>query len=140
MWFYILLKWLIISFCFTGYCFSASLPPLLSAAAIKALDKIDKHPEMLVTLRERSISLHQRIFRSQLTKHFTLGSDERSPLKHLYLSDKSLSHSEQETILKQIVDYVSKRLYYKPYYYYITYSKNIKIWFIMKFWKVYLFL
>lgn len=100
-------KWSIIRFYFTGYCFSASLPPLLSAAAIKTLDKIDKHPEMLVTLRERSISLHRKICLSQLTKYFTLGSDETSPLKHLYLSNESLSHSEQQTILKHIVDYVS---------------------------------
>ncbi|XP_025405560.1 serine palmitoyltransferase 1 isoform X2 [Sipha flava] len=88
-----------------GYCFSASLPPLLSAAAIKALEHIDKYPEMLATLRERSISLHRRICLSKLIEHFTLGSDETSPLKHLYLSDESLSHSEQQSILKHIVDY-----------------------------------
>ncbi|XP_026821410.1 serine palmitoyltransferase 1-like [Rhopalosiphum maidis] len=88
-----------------GYCFSASLPPLLSAAAIKALDKIEKHPEMLVKLRERSTSLHRSIHKSQLTKHFTLGSDATSPLKHLYLIDKSISYTEQQKILKKIVDY-----------------------------------
>lgn len=88
-----------------GYCFSASLPPLLSAAAIKALEQIEKHPEILEKLRERSTSLHQSICNSQLTEHFTLGSDESSPLKHLYLIDKSLLHSEQQQILKKIVDY-----------------------------------
>ncbi|XP_027837996.1 serine palmitoyltransferase 1 isoform X1 [Aphis gossypii] len=88
-----------------GYCFSASLPPLLSAAAIKALDQIEKHPEMLVTLRERSISLHRSICNSQLTKHFILESDATSPLKHLYLIDKSLSLTEQQQILNKIVDY-----------------------------------
>jgi serine palmitoyltransferase len=103
---------LTISFYFTGYCFSASLPPLLSAAAIKALEHIDKYPEMLATLRERSISLHRRICLSKLIEHFTLGSDETSPLKHLYLSDESLSHSEQQSILKHIVDYVSNRSKY----------------------------
>ncbi|KAL5237440.1 hypothetical protein ACI65C_004850 [Semiaphis heraclei] len=88
-----------------GYCFSASLPPLLSAAAIKALDQIEKHPEMLVKLREKSTSLHKRFYKSQLTKYFTLCSDELSPLKHLYLIDKSLLHAEQQKILKKIVDY-----------------------------------
>lgn len=80
---------------------------MLSAAAIKALDQIDKHPEMLRKLQERSSSLHQSICHSELVKHFTLGSDEISPLKHLYLIDKSLLHSEEQIILKNIVDYVS---------------------------------
>lgn len=92
---------------FLGYCFSASLPPLLSAAAIKALDQIDKHPEMLLKLQERSLKLHQSICHSQLVEHFILGSDEASPLKHLYLIDKSLSHSEQQLLLKNIASYVS---------------------------------
>lgn len=94
-----------------GYCFSASLPPLLSAAAIKALDQIDKHPEMLEKLRERSSSLHQKICDSELNKFFTLKADELSPLKHLYLKDKFFSHSEQQNILNNIVDYV--RIFYK---------------------------
>lgn len=91
----------------TGYCFSASLPPLLSAAATKALDQIDQHPEMLESLRERSSSLHQRICDSELTKFFTLKADEISPLKHLHVLDKFLSFSEQENILNNIVYYVS---------------------------------
>lgn len=94
---------------FSGYCFSASLPPLLSAAAIKALDEIEKHPEMLAKLRERSTSLHKSLRNSQLIEHFTLGSDESSPLKHLYLIDNSLLHSEQQQILKKVVDYVSHK-------------------------------
>uniref|UniRef100_A0A2S2PPT9 Serine palmitoyltransferase 1 n=1 Tax=Schizaphis graminum TaxID=13262 RepID=A0A2S2PPT9_SCHGA len=60
---------------------------------------------MLVKLRERSTSLHKSIHNSQLTKHFTLGSDATSPLKHLYLIDKSISYTEQQKILKKIVDY-----------------------------------
>lgn len=90
-----------------GYCFSASLPPLLSAAAIKALDQIDKQPELLENLRERSLSLHQIICDSQLTEHFIFASHKLSPLKHLYLRDESLSHYEQQQALKNIVDYVS---------------------------------
>jgi len=62
---------------------------------------------MLVELNDRSLSLHQRICNSQLTEDFTLGSDKISPMKHLYLRDTSLSHLEQQRILKKIVDYVS---------------------------------
>ncbi|VVC46178.1 Pyridoxal phosphate-dependent transferase, subdomain 2,Aminotransferase, class I/classII,Pyridoxal [Cinara cedri] len=88
-----------------GYCFSASLPPLHSVAAIKALEQIDKHPELLVKLQERSINLHQSISQSQLIEHFYLGSDQISPLKHLYLRDNFPSYLEEQNLLKNIVDY-----------------------------------
>lgn len=91
----------------SGYCFSASLPPLLSMAAIKTLEKITEQPQILDELRERSIRLHKSILESQLTRHFVLQADEISPLKHLYLKDKSLSHTQQQNKLKNIVDFVS---------------------------------
>lgn len=62
---------------------------------------------MLVKLQERSLSLHRSICQSQLVEHFSLGSDEISPLKHLYLIDKSLLHSEEQIKLKNITNYVS---------------------------------
>jgi len=88
-----------------GYCFSASQPPLLSEAAIRALEHIEEHPEILIKLRERCVFLHQRIICSKLIEHFTLGGDEISPLKHLYLKNKSLSHAEQQNMLQIVVDY-----------------------------------
>lgn len=36
-----------------GYCFSASLPPLLAQAAISALDRFESNPRIFVELRER---------------------------------------------------------------------------------------
>lgn len=79
-------------------------------AAIKALEQIEERPELLIKLRERSIRLHNSICQSQLTKYFTLGSDKISPLKHLYLKEKFLSHAEEQNTLKNIVDYVSNCL------------------------------
>lgn len=65
---------------------------------------------MLVQLQERSTTLYQKVITSQLTEYFVLGSDKISPLKHLYLKDPSLTHSEQQNQLKHIVDYVSYTL------------------------------
>lgn len=96
-----------IEYKFSGYCFSASLPPLLSVAAINALDRIDKHPEMLEALRNCCSRLHNRIFKSELSKFFVLGSNETSPLKHLYLIDELDLLSVQQNILNNIVNYVS---------------------------------
>lgn len=74
---------------------------------MKALEKIDENPDLLVQLRERSINLHKSILQSQLTEQFTLKSDLSSPLKHLYLKDQTLSFTEQQFKLQNIVDYVS---------------------------------
>ncbi|XP_050425760.1 serine palmitoyltransferase 1 [Adelges cooleyi] len=88
-----------------GYCFSASLPPLMAAAAIHALDLIDKRPEMLIALRERSVKIHRVLVNSPLLMdYFTLKSDATSPVKHLYLKDESLLHVEQQECLRNIVD------------------------------------
>ncbi|XP_050530427.1 serine palmitoyltransferase 1 [Daktulosphaira vitifoliae] len=88
-----------------GYCFSASAPPLLSAAAIQALDRIDKNPNMLMELRECSIKIHKTIANSSLMSYFTLRADEISPVKHLYLKDDFLMHIEQQECLQNIVNY-----------------------------------
>jgi serine palmitoyltransferase len=40
--------------CGLGYCFSASTPPYLATAAIKALKVIDESPELLTKLRENT--------------------------------------------------------------------------------------
>ncbi|XP_041346963.1 serine palmitoyltransferase 1-like, partial [Gigantopelta aegis] len=40
-----------------GYCFSASLPPLLTTAAIEALDTMDKSPEIFEKPRENAKTL-----------------------------------------------------------------------------------
>lgn len=92
-------------------------------AAIKALEQIDKHPELLAKLQERSISLHQSINQSQLSKYFTLKSDKISPLKHLYLKHKFISHSDEQNTLKNIVDYVSNNNLFLEAFYYTIISK-----------------
>ena len=42
-----------------GYCFSASLPPLLTQAAITALKKIDESPNMISDLQETCKKFHK---------------------------------------------------------------------------------
>lgn len=43
----------------SGYCFSASLPPLLAQACISALDRFQSHPEMFVEIRKVSQELQK---------------------------------------------------------------------------------
>lgn len=43
---------------YVGYCFSASLPPLLAGAGIQALDIIEKSPEIIHDLQDKCKYTH----------------------------------------------------------------------------------
>ena len=45
----------------SGYCFSASAPPLLSVAAIQALDIVENEPQLFASLSENSKLLHEKM-------------------------------------------------------------------------------
>ena len=42
-----------------GYCFSASLPPLLASSAIEALTIMDESPELFQHVRDKSCQLRE---------------------------------------------------------------------------------
>lgn len=66
-----------------GYCFSASLPPLLATAASEGLRIMKNEPERLKRLQENAIKLHaglKEAFRN--TKFEVIGADV-SPMKHV---------------------------------------------------------
>ncbi|XP_012278806.1 serine palmitoyltransferase 1 [Orussus abietinus] len=81
-----------------GYCFSASLPPLLTAAAITSLDTLEKKPEILERLERNCLALHAGLKR---IKYFDVPSLAQSPLKHLYLIAQ-LEHDEEQLLLEQV--------------------------------------
>uniref|UniRef100_A0A1B0C6M6 Uncharacterized protein n=1 Tax=Glossina palpalis gambiensis TaxID=67801 RepID=A0A1B0C6M6_9MUSC len=66
-----------------GYSFSASLPLMMAQAAISALNRFEKDPQIFAELQETSRLLHQ-IF-SNFSK-LTIGGHPLSPAKHLYLN------------------------------------------------------
>uniref|UniRef100_A0A1B0CLP9 Serine palmitoyltransferase 1 n=1 Tax=Lutzomyia longipalpis TaxID=7200 RepID=A0A1B0CLP9_LUTLO len=65
-----------------GYCFSASCPPLLTRAAVSALEKFDKEPELFAEIQECSRKL-QRL--------------------HLYVREEKATKAE-DALLTEIVD------------------------------------
>lgn len=68
-----------------GYCFSASLPPLLAAAAIEALNIMEEKDTIIFeTLMEKSKNLHQKLIN---IKGYSILGDEISPLKHISLAN-----------------------------------------------------
>lgn len=82
-----------------GYCFSASLPPLLAQAAITALDTFENDPKMFEHLQE-TCSHVQTTF-STFT-HLSLRGDILSPIKHLYLRQALPTYEEERETLEKI--------------------------------------
>ena len=85
-----------------GYCFSASQPPLLTQAAITALDIFEKDIEIFEKLNDAAEKVDKK-FRD-LTR-LELHGHPISPVKHLYLRDDK-STEEVDVILRKISDQV----------------------------------
>ncbi|XP_071438670.1 serine palmitoyltransferase 1 isoform X2 [Hetaerina americana] len=85
-----------------GYCFSASLPPLLASAAIKALDIMQENPSMFAELKQNCHLVQESL---ESINGLTLSGHEDSPVKHLYLSVPCETREEEEGKLLAIVDY-----------------------------------
>ncbi|XP_058832924.1 serine palmitoyltransferase 1 [Topomyia yanbarensis] len=83
-----------------GYCFSASLPPLLTQAAISALDKFETEPKIFVELRDCCRKVSQKL---PSLVDFTFRGDPLSPVKHLYLKNKTDPQTE-----KSLMDQISR--------------------------------
>lgn len=85
-----------------GYCFSASLPPLLATAAITSLDIMERDPSMFKKLQTRCQLVHKAL--SALSS-FALQGDPDSPVKHLYLRDAPNCADTERNLLKKVVDF-----------------------------------
>ncbi|CAO1415287.1 unnamed protein product [Diamesa hyperborea] len=83
-----------------GYCFSASQPPLLTQAAITALDVLEKDPKIFLQINEVAEKIDKK-FRG-LTA-FELRGHPLSPVKHLYLKNET-EPVHVERILRKISD------------------------------------
>uniref|UniRef100_A0A1I7ZLI3 Serine palmitoyltransferase 1 n=1 Tax=Steinernema glaseri TaxID=37863 RepID=A0A1I7ZLI3_9BILA len=70
-----------------GYCFSASLPPLLTTAASEALNIMDEEPERFVRLRANSKAIHEGLRKAFEGTKFYIRGDDLSPLQHVHYDD-----------------------------------------------------
>lgn len=67
-----------------GYCFSASAPPFLCAAASSALQQLQEHPELPARLRARCEAVHASLEKAGKGA-FRVVSSPVSPVKHCLL-------------------------------------------------------
>ncbi|CAM9125171.1 unnamed protein product, partial [Lampetra planeri] len=87
-----------------GYCFSASLPPMLAAAAIEALDVMEEDPGIFTVLREKSRRVYECL---QGTRGLRVVGVPFSPAVHLQLERSRGSREADVKLLRSIVDQVS---------------------------------
>lgn len=88
-----------------GYCFSASQPPLLTQAAISALDVFEQEPRIFEQLSDVAMKVEEKF---NLFTKLELRGHPLSPVKHLYLRDVE-DPAKSEKILRKISDEVSLR-------------------------------
>jgi serine palmitoyltransferase len=86
-----------------GYCFSASLPPLLAGAGIQALKLVDENPDMVLELQSKCRSM--QLVLSSL-KGFDLSGHELSPLKFLTLKESRGTRRDDQVFLDKVIVYV----------------------------------
>lgn len=84
-----------------GYCFSASLPPMLVAGAIQSFNILEGDPGLLVRLREKCVKIHEGLTRIDGMK---VRGDPIAPIKHLYLSEPSTDRDLDNHTLQKIAD------------------------------------
>ena len=91
-----------------GYCFSASLPPMLAAGAMKSLEILQNNPDLTSDLAKKCEFLH-KCFKN--LHGLELYGDELSPVKHLRLvNSQNIERSEQKIKLQLLVDKVRGQL------------------------------
>ena len=81
-----------------GYCFSASLPPLLTSAAITSLDIMENNPQIFKSLKDNCIAIDNGLRDSGCLE---CSSFPESPVKHVYLKEK-LDRDVEEKLLSEI--------------------------------------
>ncbi|KAI3362262.1 hypothetical protein L3Q82_012228 [Scortum barcoo] len=89
-----------------GYCFSASLPPMLAAAAIEALSIMEEDPDIFTVLREKCKAVYKAL---QGIPGLKLVGVPFAPALHLQLERSSGSRDSDMQLLRSIVDYCSDR-------------------------------
>ena len=83
-----------------GYCFSASLPPMLAAGADRALQLMEENPEMFPKLAEICEEMHNCF---ENLPGLKLIGDRISPVKHLRLKRNGESREKDRKTLHEIV-------------------------------------
>lgn len=98
-----------------GYCFSASLPPLLAVAAIESLNLMDSNLQVFNELREKCCQIHDKL---STLRDFTISGIDISPVKHLRLIvdnteerlDKIVAYAQSKQVSLTVARYLKEEI------------------------------
>ncbi|VDK59130.1 unnamed protein product [Anisakis simplex] len=80
-----------------GYCFSASLPPLLATAASEGLRVLGKEPDRFERLHRNARFMHNTLKKVFESSRFVINGDELSPVQHIYYDNEEGHGTELES-------------------------------------------
>jgi serine palmitoyltransferase len=80
-----------------GYCFSASMPPMLAAASIKSLDIMERTPQIFSQLRDKAVTM-RRLLRG--APGLRVCGESVNPVIHLQLACPSSSRDTDDELLE----------------------------------------
>ncbi|KAH0510096.1 Serine palmitoyltransferase 1 [Microtus ochrogaster] len=83
-----------------GYCFSASLPPLLASAAIEALNIMEENPGIFAVLKKKCQHIHESL---QGISGLKVVGEPLSPALHLQLEESTGSREKDVKLLQEII-------------------------------------
>uniref|UniRef100_A0A6I8R2H8 Serine palmitoyltransferase 1 n=1 Tax=Xenopus tropicalis TaxID=8364 RepID=A0A6I8R2H8_XENTR len=89
-----------------GYCFSASLPPLLASAAIEGLNIMEENSELFDTLRVKCKRIHKAL---QGICGLKVVGESFSPAFHLQLEKSTGCREKDMKLLQNIIDHCMNR-------------------------------
>ncbi|KAL4617654.1 serine palmitoyltransferase 1 [Arapaima gigas] len=89
-----------------GYCFSASLPPMLAAAAIEGLNIMEEDPDIFTVLREKCNRVHRAL---QGIPGLKVIGEPLTPALHLQLETSTGSRDADTKTLRAVVEYCMDR-------------------------------
>lgn len=88
----------------SGYCFSASLPPLLAVAAIESLRIISSEPDRVEKLREKSGRVHSGLRKALRGTGLRVRTPPGSPMIHVvYSGGPGVTREAKEKLLDSVV-------------------------------------
>lgn len=82
-----------------GYCFSASLPPLLTVAVISSLDILESGSDLLLSLQKNCLKFHVAF--TKYSTVFQVSSAPESPIKHLHLTEENSALLEKNNMSEE---------------------------------------
>jgi 7-keto-8-aminopelargonate synthetase-like enzyme len=89
----------------TGYCFSASAPPLLMAAAMTALDVMEEDTSIFEKLTHNCLLMQEQL-KSHLPSDLAVFGHPESVVKHIRLAVPSGDKTRDDRLLQKIVSQV----------------------------------